>query len=331
MLKVLSAISLAFAAASNPLAGLELDLEREFTQWMADFEKIYEPVDLFYRFRVYKANKKLIDEHNAQGHSYTLAPNQFMDLDQDEFKKIHLNGLVERGSSYRAEGLGKTSCTQGNFKAPTAQSVDWTAKGMVSAVKNQGSCGSCWAFSTTGSIEAHTAIKSGKAPVSISEQQLVDCSSSYGNNGCGGGLMDFGFEYLADNGGSCTEEAYPYTASQGTCQSTCQKVTQITGCQDVPKDPEQLKGAIEQTGPVSIAIQANQLAFQFYHGGVLSGNCGTQLDHGVLVVGYDDTAEMPYWKVKNSWGATWGESGYVRIEIAGDKCGVTQSASIPLV
>jgi C1A family cysteine protease len=317
-------------AVAGPEPHSELDYQLQFAEWMQEYNKQYDTMEMFYRFGIFKQNLLKIEAHNAGDHSYTLGVNQFMDMSDSEFKKVHLSGIAQNGFYRTAEG--KTACTPASFKAPTAKTVDWTAKGMVSGVKNQQQCGSCWAFSTTGSIEAHAAIKSGKAPVPLSEQQLVDCSSSYGNQGCNGGLMDNAFEFLADNGGSCTEAAYPYTAAQGQCQTSCQKVQTVSGCMDIQVgDVDMLKGAIEQAGPVSIAIEADQLAFQFYHGGVLTGRCGTKLDHGVLLVGYDDTYTTPYWKVKNSWGESWGEQGYLRIEQAGDKCGVTQAASIPVV
>jgi C1A family cysteine protease len=335
MIKAITAVVVALSglASAEPVDTFdnEIQLQKDFSAWIQKFDKQYDTMELFYRFGVYKQNRAKIDAHNHGDHSYQLGENQFMDLTGDEFERNYLSGIVKKGTTYRNSLLGaEAACTQANFGKAKSSSIDWTAKGMVTQVKNQGQCGSCWAFSTTGSVESHVAIKSGKPPVSLSEQELVDCSSSYGNQGCNGGLMDYGFEYIMANG-ICAESAYPYTASQGTCKQ-CTKVAEITGCQDIPQgDPDQLKGALESSGPVSIAVEADQLAFQFYHGGVLTGNCGTKLDHGVLLVGFSDTDEQPFWKVKNSWGATWGEQGYLRIAQAQDKCGVELSASIPIV
>eukprot|EP00488_Nonionellina_sp_1-RS-2012_P001320 TRINITY_DN211_c0_g1_i2.p1 TRINITY_DN211_c0_g1~~TRINITY_DN211_c0_g1_i2.p1 ORF type:complete len:210 (-),score=77.48 TRINITY_DN211_c0_g1_i2:52-681(-) len=200
-------------------------------------------------------------------------------------------------------------------KLSAPDSIDWTdvdGKSYVSAVKNQGSCGSCWAFSTTGSIESRTAIKNqqtGDAIVTLSEQQLVDCSKSYGNDGCEGGLMDYAFKYVEATGGLCSEDEYEYTGKDGTCQaSQCTTLYDPIGSySDVTADSETSLEAAVAAGPVSIAIEADQSAFQFYSGGVLDGRCGDRLDHGVLVVGYgeDDSGEK-YWKVKNSWADTVG-------------------------
>lgn len=318
--------------AASAMAGSEVDSRRDFATWMQEHGKTYETEELFYRYDVFKTNQAKIEAHNADStQKYTMGPNQFMDLTSDEFGAIHMSGMLNKETSTQPlVGEKKAQCSPYSGTT-TMTSVDWTAKGKVSAIKNQGQCGSCWSFSTTGSIEAREAIASGKAPVPLSEQQLMDCSWSYGNMGCNGGLMDYAFEYLIDNGGSCTEESYPYTEqSSHTCRQ-CTKVTQVTGCQDVPQNnPAALKAAVAD-GPVSIAIEADKRAFQFYKSGVLTGLCGHKLDHGVLAVGFDDTYSTPYWKVKNSWGATWGDQGYVLIEQANDECGVSMQPSLPVV
>merc|ERR1712159_234190 len=203
-------------------------------------------------------------------------------------------------------------------ESTTADSVDWTTKGAVTPVKNQGQCGSCWAFSTTGSTEGANFIKNGKL-VSLSEQELVDCAGSFGNQGCNGGLMDDGFKFLQSKGDEL-ETSYSYTAQTGSCQSSKESAADgmksgvVTGIKDVtPQSCADLMAAVQQ-GPVSVAIEAGQSGFQHYSSGIFSGSCGTALDHGVLVVGYGTDGGNDYWKVKNSWGTTWGDQGYIRMK-----------------
>merc|ERR1712073_194885 len=220
--------------------------------------------------------------------------------------------------------------------AVLAESVDWTEKGAVTPVKNQKQCGSCWAFSTTGAVEGAWKVASGKL-VSLSEQQLVDCSKD--NNGCGGGSMDAAFQFLHKNA-VCTEQSYKYTAKNGKChEQSCDIAIPkgaLTGFKDVtPNDEDALKEAVSKQ-PVSVAIEADEMSFQMYHGGVLTKQCGVKLDHGVLLVGYGTDNGVDYWKVKNSWGPTWGEKGYIRLERGNPskksgQCGIALDASYPVL
>ena len=217
-------------------------------------------------------------------------------------------------------------------------SLDWRKENVVTNVKDQGHCGGCWAFSTTGSVEGIVAIKTGTL-VNISEQQLIDCSHQEGNHGCGGGIMDYGFQYIIDNNGICSEEDYPYQATDGICQD-CEPIVQIERYGNIfPNNEKILKRGVAQQ-PVSIAIQANISSFRFYSNGVYSDpNCGTLLDHGVLLVGYgtDEETGLDYWLVKNSWGPSWGENGYMRMlrNASGvdepGMCGVAMQPCIPLL
>ena len=202
-----------------------------------------------------------------------------------------------------------------------ADSVDWVAKGAVTPVKNQGQCGSCWAFSTTGSTEGAYQIATGKL-LYFYEQELVDCAGSYGNQGCNGGLMDNGFKYL-ESKGDALESKYPYTGKSGSCSSSKSSnpalaAGKVTSFNDVTSDSVPQMEAAVSKGPVSVAIEADQSGFQFYKSGVFSGACGTNLDHGVLVVGYGTDSGKDYWKIKNSWGTTWGDQGYIRVIKGGD-------------
>jgi C1A family cysteine protease len=201
-------------------------------------------------------------------------------------------------------------------------------------VKDQGQCGSCWAFSATGSIEGANALKN-KVLYNLSEQQLVDCSTFEGNQGCNGGLMDQAFQYVVSNGLG-TDEAYPYTATGPNACKNVSSVVTLSGFKDVPKNSEvALMTAVVQQ-PVSVAVEADQDSFQFYSGGVMTKPCGTSLDHGVLLVGYGNTAGQDYYKVKNSWGADWGDKGYILLGRGAafgqsGQCGIQMDPSFPVV
>jgi len=260
---------------------------------------------------------------NSAVDGFTMGITQFADMTAEEFKMM-LGYNPSLKKSYNPVYL--------NAAPPTA--VDWRDKNAVTPVKNQGQCGSCWAFSTTGSIEGAHAIKSGSI-VSLSEQQLVDCSTSLGNQGCNGGLMDFGFTYAESNKLE-TESDYPYTAADGKCAyDTSKGVVGVTSFNDVPANSTaQLEAAVAQ-GPVSVAIDAGSIIFQFYFGGVIKSSwCGTSLDHGVLIVGYGTDSGTDYWILKNSWGPSWGEKGFFRIKRGGDGpgiCGIQMQPSYPVV
>merc|ERR1711968_122044 len=282
-------------------AGLLGDSEYEslFTQFKADHAKEYASTEEHSaRFSVFKDNVDFIMSHNSRSeeHGFTVGINQFADMTRQEFKKTMLTYQAER----------KTANAVHIFDESTiADSVDWVAKGAVTPVKNQGQCGSCWAFSTTGSVEGAYQIATGKL-LSFSEQELVDCAGSYGNQGCNGGLMDDGFKYIEAKG-----DASESTSSKQS--DTAIAAGKVTSFSDVTTDSETQMLAAVTAGPVSVAIEADQSGFQFYKSGVFSGTCGTNLDHGVLVVGYGTDSGKDYWKVKNSWGTTWGDQGYIRL------------------
>jgi len=300
----------------------EEQYQNAFTQWMVKHEKTYAPEEFFYRFDVFKANMDFVEAHNAANNTWTVGLNQFADLSSGEFKNIFLG--------YKPD-LRRGTRTIGDLKAPSTYpngALDWSTQGAVTGVKNQGNCGSCWAFSATGSMEGTIAINKGHL-TSLSEQELVDCSSSYGNDGCNGGMMDNAFKYAMANG-LCTENAYPYTGiDTGPCKKTSCTMSadsKISNYKDVAHNENSL-GASVDIEPVSVAIQANQPGFQMYTGGVFAGTCGQQLDHGVLTVGYGNQGTTPYWKVKNSWGTSWGEAGYIRMIRNQDECGIANEPS----
>ncbi|RYE97637.1 MAG: C1 family peptidase, partial [Methanobacteriota archaeon] len=220
---------------------------------------------------IYAANLAKIEAHNKEGHAWTMAVNRFADMTPEEFKTRFASGF--RAHEKRSFNVASELLHAELYDAPAA--VDWVAKGAVTPVKNQGSCGSCWAFSATGAVEGAHAIAKGSL-VSLSEQQLVDCSGSYGNHGCNGGLMDYAFSYIIKNKGICTEAAYPYKAVDSTCKaSSCTSAVTISSYKDVPVRSETALVNALASQPVSVAIEADQASFQFYSGGVLTAACGT--------------------------------------------------------
>jgi len=325
-----SAILLACMVAGAS-AYSESDYQYLFRAWKNEHAKQYPSADEeTLRQAIFRANLDRVVSHNAGNAGWTMAMNEFGDLTSQEFAMGRIGGYKPRKLRRNPAPLAVSA--QSAVDLPS--SVDWTTKGAVTPVKNQGQCGSCWAFSTTGSVEGINQIK-GKGLISVSEQQLVDCSGAYGNMGCNGGLMDYAFEYIKANGGLCTEAAYPYTAQDGTCKSSCTKTVTISGYTDVSHDSDVALATAVAQQPVSVAIEADQSSFQFYSSGVLTAACGAALDHGVLAVGYGTSGSTQYWKVKNSWGASWGMNGYVLLARGesynggAGQCGIYSEPSYP--
>jgi len=287
--------------------------------------------DETYRKTVFLTNLRQITKHNEEAsegwHTFTMAMNEFGDLTNEEFFAKYTGFKGARDAVRRSKNVEELS----DVVAPT--DVDWVTAGAVTPVKNQGQCGSCWAFSATGAIEGAWYVSKQKL-VSLSEQQLMDCSKSEGNQSCEGGLMDYAFEYVISNRGITTESSYPYAAADHTSCKSSTAAASITKYTDVAHTEAALQNAVAKQ-PVAVAIEADQNAFQFYSSGVLTGTCGTQLDHGVLAVGYGTLSGTAYWKVKNSWGTSWGMNGYVLIQRgksqSGGQCGILLAASYPTV
>eukprot|EP01087_Luapelamoeba_hula_P010214 TRINITY_DN26_c0_g1_i2.p1 TRINITY_DN26_c0_g1~~TRINITY_DN26_c0_g1_i2.p1 ORF type:complete len:336 (-),score=51.84 TRINITY_DN26_c0_g1_i2:97-1104(-) len=319
---VLACIGLALAAPASEERASQL----LFNKWMRDNNKVYTAEEFQTRYTNYKNNAAFIAAFNKQNVGFTVAMNQFGDLTSQEFSALY-KGLKHRDITLPSEISVVDT-------AGLPDSVDWRTKGVVTGVKNQGQCGSCWSFSTTGSVEGAHALNTGTL-VSLSEQNLVDCSSAQGNNGCNGGLMDDAFNYIIQNHGIDTEASYPYTAQDGTCQYNAANCgSTLASYQDVASGSESsLQTASAEQGPVSVAIDASQNSFQFYSSGVYyEPNCSpTQLDHGVLAVGYGTSGGADYWIVKNSWGASWGMNGYIWMSRnRNNNCGIATMASYPL-
>jgi len=295
--------------------------------WKASHGKGYENFgEERVRYVIWQDNLKRIEEHNAEaGHTYTLKINKFGDMTGTEF-------AASLGLPPMNQTKGSTYLAPSNVKVP--DTVDWRDQGYVTPVKNQGQCGSCWAFSTTGTLEGQYFKKSGKL-VSLSEQQLVDCSTKFGNMGCNGGLMDNAFKYIKQYGIE-SEADYPYKGRQNKCKYDATKVvTKVTGFVDVAEgDESALQSALATQGPIAVAIDASHFSFQFYHTGVYNErHCSsTRLDHGVLAVGYGTLTGSDYWLVKNSWGPGWGLKGFIMMSRnKKNQCGIASAASYPLL
>ncbi|XP_066492376.1 pro-cathepsin H [Tiliqua scincoides] len=299
-----------------------------FKTWMSQNNRQYGSEEEYWqRLQVFMENKRRIDRHNAGNHTFQLGLNQFADMTFAEFQK-----------KYLWQEPQNCSATKGNFVSGAGLSpstIDWRKKGnYVTPVKNQGPCGSCWTFSTTGCLESAIAIQTGKL-LNLAEQQLVDCAQDFNNHGCSGGLPSQAFEYILYNRGLMGEDSYPYRAKNGTCHFQPQKA--IAFVKDVVNitlyDEQGLVEAVGRFNPVSFAFEVVG-DFMFYKQGVYSStkcqDTPDKVNHAVLAVGYGEENGVPYWIVKNSWGPSWGMDGYFYIERGKNMCGLAACASFPV-
>jgi hypothetical protein len=314
-----------------------------FKLWLKEHQIHIDDFEM--RLAIFTHNFLTVKNHNEGDHTFTKAINAFGHLTPDEFAENHLGYNKAAGYRKRSGIVGnllstvKTAFSRRSLK-DLPDSVDWVKAGAVNNIVSQGTCGSCWAFSAISSIESAFFIKTGKL-VKFSEEQLVACDK--GSFGCQGGLMDQAFQWVEDHGGMCLDKDFPYTSGSGTVQecSTCTVVpgSAVTSFVEVPADSETDMMEAVSKQPVSVALEADQQAFQFYKSGVLSGRCGSKLDHGVVIVGYGTSENgIDFWKVRNSWGDTWGEDGYIRVQrgkvgpFPWDKseCGILKQGSYPV-
>jgi len=320
----------------------EDDARKQFENFLLEYPKMYSAQESHSRFQTFWENLKRIKFHNhiEQG-SAKYGVTEFTDLSDYEFRRHYLGLKPELKNPNRKkyERKARNSSKKLKFSKSADETFDWVEKGAVTEVKNQGMCGSCWAFSTTGNIEGAWFKATGDL-ISLSEQELVDCDQK--DSGCNGGLMDQAFEEVIRIGGLETEQQYPYDGVQETCnfEQSLSKV-QIDDFMDIGEDEDEIAEALEEHGPLSIAI--NAFGMQFYRGGVshpLSFLCSPDgLDHGVLMVGYGvehhttwrHRHPRPYWKIKNSWGPRWGEDGYYRVARGKGVCGVNKMVSTSIV
>ncbi|XP_072021132.1 LOW QUALITY PROTEIN: digestive cysteine proteinase 2-like [Amphiura filiformis] len=334
MLRLLLICALTLVALATPI--LDTKLDKHWEMWKDHHSKKYEDKHSELKRRlIWEENFKAINLHNLEHslgmHTFTQEMNVYGDLRSEEFVQRNgfRQGLKKTLLGYKNEFYQATA-----FQADLPDTVDWRTKGYVTPVKDQGQCGSCWSFSTTGALEGQYFKKTGTL-VSFSEQQLVDCSTSFGNMGCNGGLMDQAFDYIKQYGEE-KEADYPYTAEDDSCVYDASKeVSKDTGHVDVESGSESdLQNAVATVGPISVAIDASHSSFQFYSSGVYNEpSCSSQqLDHGVLAVGYGTEDGQDYWLVKNSWNTSWGDKGYIKMSRnQNNQCGIATSASYPIM
>lgn len=308
------------------------DYDQAWEQFKVKFQKKYDATEEGARRLIFEKSARKVAKHNLEAdlgiHDYTLGFNHFSDQTPEEQQKtmgcfIHVS---------KRQNTTKWFIPPTDFELP--KFVDWREKGYVTPVKDQKQCGSCWAFSTTGSLEGQHKAKTGKL-VSLSEQNLVDCSKN-GNEGCDGGEPDQAFEYVKKNKGIDTEDSYPYEGTDDRCRFKRSFVgAKCSGYVDIPEGNETaLQAAVATVGPISVAIDASSEKFQMYSGGIYNDHSctTTDLDHAVLVVGYGSKKDKDYWIVKNSWGTNWGMEGYILMSRNKDnQCGIASQASYPLM
>ncbi|XP_038633549.1 procathepsin L-like isoform X2 [Scyliorhinus canicula] len=320
-------------------------LDEDWKSWKSQNEKQYTEEEETYRRKIWEDTVRYIEQHNLEysmgKHTFTVGMNQFGDLTTKEFNE-RMNRFLPTEADNRAEEFETDEFDEDEESDDdeeggdnvTSVLVDWRVKGYVTPVKDEGRCGSCWAFSTTGAIEGQL-FHATKKLIPLSEQNLVDCSGIYGNNGCAGGSMTNAFEYVMRNEGINTAADYPYTATDGKCNfSNKKRVATIRHYIRVRRSSKHLKEAVRRIGPIAVAIDSSGIRFQLYKDGIYANpNCNNyEPNHEALVVGYGRERRSKYWLVKNSWGTGWGEKGYIKM-VKGVKrdCGITRYASYPIV
>ncbi|XP_030639656.1 cathepsin S [Chanos chanos] len=329
MLKALLIVVL--CGASMALTDPNLDLH--WQMWKKTHYKSYEnEVEELGRRELWERNLNLITLHNLEAsmgmHTYDLGMNHMGDLTKEEILQSFAGTQVPENLN-----RGPTAFV-GTAGVPLPDSIDWREKGYVTDVKYQGGCGSCWAFSAVGALEGQMKKTTGRL-ISLSPQNLVDCSSKYGNKGCHGGFMTRAFKYVIDNRGIESDSSYPYVGVQQQCHyDPSQRAANCSSYNFVAQGDEQaLKEAIATIGPISVAIDATRPQFILYRSGVYSDpTCTQNVNHGVLAVGYGTLGGHDYWLVKNSWGTSFGDGGYIRMaRNKGNQCGIASYACYPIM
>jgi len=319
--------ALAAAVSAAPLT--ESQYQFLFTRFVSQYEKSYESNSFFSKYNTFKANLDTILAHNAnQENTFTMGMNQFGDLTTEEFSQLMTLGKNVYVPKEKVEAPCPYAAAAAALATKDAQ-VDWRSK--MNPVKNQASCGSCWAFAAIAGIEGSYAVKYGKI-LDLSEQQLVDCDKA--SSGCNGGLMSHAYDYLENNRVKvCAQSDYPYTARNGSCRSCNGSVTVASHSAGIVNEDLLTQSILSQ--PVPVALAASASAFQFYKSGVVKSTdgCGLGVNHGVTAVGLGTENGTPYYLIRNSWGAAWGDAGHIKIQRGANVCGIVQTrfATFPTV
>jgi len=306
---------------------------RLYNDYKLTYGRVYPTEEDSYRFKCFRANLDLIEQRNALG-GERHGVNAFTDVCADEFKRTH-NGY-KRNLTFSADILASSNSAQSSAAGPPAapispsipinQTVDWRKLGAVTPIKNQGSCGSCWAFSAVANMEGQWFL-AGNTLVGLSEEEVTACSTNGGNSGCNGGDTRPAYEFIISNGGIDSESDYPYSSgggNTGKCKTAKLKnvVAKFTSYVQVASNENAMAAWTQVNGPLSVCVDAE--TWQTYTGGIVKNCNGQELDHCVLVVGFNDAHSPPYWIVKNSWGTSWGEAGYILLEKGTHQCGIQE-------
>ena len=319
------AVAVAIVLLASTLAVASSNAKQMFEDFKAKFDRKYaSPAEEASRFAIFAQNMRKAAQMQATNPLAQFGANEFADMSAAEFQTRH-NGAQHFARAVRqAASEPFTDFSADQKLASKGRAIDWRSKGAVTAVKNQGQCGSCWSFSTTGGIEGQWFL-AGNQLTSLSEQEFVSCDTI--DSGCNGGLMDNAFTWVlqAHNGSIVTEASYPYVSGEGSVPACSMSGTQfgaqITGYENIAKNEDAMATWVYSNGPLSIAVDAS--SWQTYMGGIMTNCISSQIDHGVLIVGFDDNNSPPYWIIKNSWAASWGENGYIRVAKGSDQCLIT--------